>query len=77
MTGLAASNYGLVDRGLLRPGLRADLVAFDPQRVSDLATFDNPVQASRGIEGVWVNGQRVWDGRRPTGLRPGKVLQRH
>ena len=77
MTGLAASNYGLVDRGLLRPGLRADLVAFDPQRVSDLATFDNPVQASRGIEGVWVNGQRVWDGQRPTGLRPGEVLQRH
>ncbi|SEF25440.1 D-aminoacylase [Variovorax sp. NFACC27] len=77
MTGLAAANYGLRDRGLLQPGLRADLVVFDPQRVTDLATFDNPVQASRGIEGVWVNGQRVWDGQRATGLRPGRVLERH
>lgn len=77
MTGLPAGNYGLRDRGLLRPGLRADLVVFDPQHVTDLATFDNPVQASRGIEGVWVNGQRVWDGANATGLRPGRVLQRH
>ncbi len=76
MTGLAARNYGLADRGLLQPGQRADLVVFDPQRVSDLATFEQPVQASRGIEGVWVNGQRVWDGERATGLRPGRVLQR-
>ena len=77
MTGLPAANYGLHDRGLLRPGLRADLVVFDPQHVADLATFDHPIQASRGIEGVWVNGQRVWDGQGATGLRPGRVLQRH
>ncbi|MEH3085023.1 MAG: D-aminoacylase [Xylophilus ampelinus] len=76
MTGLAAENYGLADRGLLRPGMRADLVVFDPRSVADRATFDRPIQASEGIEGVWVNGQRVWDGRGPTGARPGRVLSR-
>jgi N-acyl-D-amino-acid deacylase len=76
MTGLAAANYGLADRGLLAPGRKADLVAFDPRRVADRATFDRPVQASEGIEGVWVNGRRVWDGHGPTGARPGEVLVR-
>lgn len=76
MTGLAARHYGLRDRGLLRPGYRADVVMFDAARVTDLATFERPVQASEGIDGVWVNGQRVWDGRGPTGARPGEVLSR-
>ncbi|MES2185596.1 MAG: D-aminoacylase [Pseudomonadota bacterium] len=76
MTGLAAANYGLADRGLLRAGLRADVVVFDPLRVADTATFDQPIQTSEGIAGVWVNGQRVWDGRQSTGLRPGQVLSR-
>ncbi|WP_375574530.1 N-acyl-D-amino-acid deacylase family protein [Paracidovorax oryzae] len=76
MTGLAAENYGLADRGLLRAGWKADFVVFDPAQVQDVATFDHPVQASRGIEGVWVNGLRVWDGREPTGLRPGRMLER-
>lgn len=76
MTGLAARHYGLHDRGLLRPGYRADVVVFDAARVTDLATFEQPVQPSQGIDGVWVNGQRVWDGQRPTGARPGEVLSR-
>ncbi|GAA6118205.1 D-aminoacylase [Acidovorax sp. FG27] len=76
MTGLAAENYGLADRGLLRAGWKADLVVFDPAQVQDVATFDHPVQASRGIEGVWVNGRQVWDGGQPTGQRPGRVLMR-
>lgn len=76
MTGLAARHYGLVDRGLLRPGYRADLVVFDAAGVTDRATFERPVQASEGIASVWVNGQRVWDGQRATGALPGEVLSR-
>jgi N-acyl-D-amino-acid deacylase len=76
MTGLAAANYGLADRGLIREAQKADLVAFDPQRVTDTATFDHPIQASRGIECVWVNGERVWDALKSTGRRPGRVLTR-
>jgi N-acyl-D-amino-acid deacylase len=76
MTGLAAHYYGLPDRGLLRPGMRADLTLLDPARVGDRATFEQPLQTSVGIEGVWVNGQRVWDGLGATGARPGEVLAR-
>ena len=76
MTGLAAEQYGLAQRGRLAPGWFADLVVFDPQRVTDKATFEAPVQASQGIEQVWVNGRQVWDGHQPTGARPGQVLRR-
>lgn len=75
MTGLAAEQYGLTERGLLRPGYYADLVLFDPEQVNDLATFEQPVQISQGIDGVWVNGQPVWNGSQASGLRPGQVLQ--
>ncbi|HZY19620.1 MAG TPA: D-aminoacylase [Ramlibacter sp.] len=76
MTGLAARHYGVGDRGLVAPGLKADLVVFDPQHVTDRATFEQPIQASHGMERVFVNGQCVWDGLRPTGATPGEVLQR-
>jgi N-acyl-D-amino-acid deacylase len=76
MTGLAARHYGLAERGLLRPGYHADVVVFDADRVTDLATFEAPVQASQGIAGVWVNGLPVWDGQRASGARPGQVLTR-
>jgi N-acyl-D-amino-acid deacylase len=76
MTGLAARHYGLADRGLLVPGHRADVVVFDAARVADLATFEQPIQASVGIEQVFVNGQCVWDGERTTGALPGRVLER-
>lgn len=76
MTGLAAANYGLADRGLLEPGQRADIVLVDAQRVADRATFEVPIQTSVGIDGVWVNGQRVWDGEHATGALPGRVLTR-
>jgi N-acyl-D-amino-acid deacylase len=76
MTGLAAKNYGLADRGLLAAGRKADVVVFDPRRVSDRATFEQPIQASVGMERVFVNGQCVWDGERATGATPGEVLQR-
>ncbi|HWL29979.1 MAG TPA: D-aminoacylase [Burkholderiaceae bacterium] len=76
MTGLAAKNYGLKDRGLIRPGYFADMVLLDEHLVGDRATFDAPVQTSQGIRGVWVNGERVWDGADVSGRRPGRVLSR-
>ncbi|WP_144639527.1 N-acyl-D-amino-acid deacylase family protein [Bordetella genomosp. 13] len=76
MTGLAAEQYGLDKRGLLREGYQADLVLLDPEHVTDAATFEAPVQASRGINAVWVNGQQVWDGQATGAARPGQVLTR-
>ena len=75
MTGLAAHQYGLTERGLLKPGYYADLVLLDPERVTDLATFEQPIQASQGIDGVWVNGRCVWDGSQASGECPGHVLR--
>ncbi|PND35317.1 D-aminoacylase [Achromobacter pulmonis] len=74
MTGLAADQYGIADRGRLREGYHADLVLFDPATVTDVATFSAPIQASQGIQAVWVNGKRVWDGERTGAERPGQVL---
>ncbi len=74
MTGLAADQYGVAGRGLLREGYHADLVLFDPATVTDVATFSAPIQASRGIHAVWVNGRQVWDGERTGAERPGQVL---
>ncbi|MDQ2148169.1 D-aminoacylase [Alcaligenaceae bacterium C4P045] len=77
MTGLAARNYGIAERGLLQTGHFADLVLLDPARVADNATFEAPIQVSTGIEQVWVNGQPVWDGKAgKSGVLPGRVLQR-
>lgn len=74
MTGLAADQYGIAGRGRLREGYHADLVLFDPATVTDVATFSAPIQASHGIQAVWVNGKRVWDGERTGAERPGQVL---
>jgi len=75
MTGLSASRFGLRDRGVLRPGIHADLVLFDPDTVIDRATFEQPKLPSAGIERVWVNGRVVWDGESATGERPGRALR--
>ena len=56
MTGLTARNFRIAERGLVRPGLMADLVVFDPARVADTATYDAPISASVGISAVFVNG---------------------
>lgn len=74
MTGLAAEQYGISQRGILREGYHADLVLFDPATVTDVATFSAPVQPSQGIHCVWVNGKPVWDGERTSTHRPGQVL---
>jgi N-acyl-D-amino-acid deacylase len=74
MTSLPAMRLGLADRGIIRPGMKADLVLFDPQRVRDTATFKNPHQYAEGIRLVAVNGRVVFDGKSMTGVRPGRIL---
>jgi len=77
MTGQPAARLGLEDRGLIRPGLAADLVLFDPATVLDRATTEDPHARSTGIEKVWVNGALVFAEGQATDRRPGKVLRRH
>src|SRR5262245_49113207 len=74
MTALPAQRLGLTDRGLLRPGMRADVAIFDPIRVRDLATFEKPHQYAEGFSYVIVNGQIVFEGNAVTSARPGRVL---
>ena len=75
MTSQAAGRVGLHDRGLLRPGMMADVVVFDPARVRDLATFEEPTRYAEGIEHVVVNGRVVLESGRMTGERPGRALR--
>jgi N-acyl-D-amino-acid deacylase len=72
---LPAQGMRLTDRGVLKAGLWADVVVFDPATVRDLATFDNPNQLSQGMEYVLVNGVPVIDQGKMTGAKPGKVLR--
>jgi N-acyl-D-amino-acid deacylase len=72
---LPAQRLRLTDRGVLKSGMWADIVIFDPATVRDLATFDNPNQLSEGMEYVLVNGVPVIDQSRMTGALPGKVLR--
>ncbi|HZQ96363.1 MAG TPA: D-aminoacylase [Candidatus Sulfotelmatobacter sp.] len=74
-TALAAQRMRLTDRGVLKAGMWADVVIFDPATVRDRATFDNPNQLSEGMEYVLVNGVPVIDQGRMTGALPGKVLR--
>jgi N-acyl-D-amino-acid deacylase len=60
MTGLTARNFRISGRGLLRPGMMADVVVFDPARIADTATYDVPISASIGIASVHVNGVRAY-----------------
>lgn len=75
MTSLAAQRVGLADRGLVRPGMYADLTVFDPETVSDRATFEQPHQPSVGIAYVFVNGVAVLREGRLTEARPGRGLR--
>ena len=75
MTSLAAQRVGLADRGLLRPGMAADITIFDPETVNDRATFEKPHQPSVGITYVLVNGQIVLRRGELTSARPGRGLR--
>ena len=72
---LPAQRMRLTDRGVLKEGMWADVVVFDPGTVRDLATFENPNQLSEGMEYVLVNGEPVIDSGKMTGKLPGKVLR--
>jgi dihydroorotase/N-acyl-D-amino-acid deacylase len=74
MSSLPAQRLGLTDRGVLRQGLKADLVVFDPAIVRDTATFEKPHSYAEGVHAVIVNGQVVFENGRMTDARPGRVL---
>ncbi len=74
-TSLPAQILGIRDRGLVREGYHADLVIFDPNTVTDRATYENPHQYSTGIDYVMVDGTVVVDDGKITAARPGKVLR--
>jgi N-acyl-D-aspartate/D-glutamate deacylase len=76
MTGVAARALGLHDRGWLRPGAWADVVVFDPARVADRSTYEEPHRYSAGVSTVVVNGHVVIDGGDHTGALPGRVIRR-
>jgi len=75
MTSLAAQRVGLNDRGLLKPGLYADITVFDPNTIIDNSTFENPSQLATGVSYVIVNGVPVVDGGRITSALPGRALK--
>jgi N-acyl-D-amino-acid deacylase len=74
MTSFPAARTGLTERGLLRPGMKADITVFDPVTIRDRATFERPHAYAEGVSTVLVNGILVVDGGRLTGVRPGRVL---
>jgi N-acyl-D-amino-acid deacylase len=75
MTSFPAQKLGLKDRGLIREGMRADIVIFDPDTIADTCTYENPHQFPVGIPYVVVNGDIVVDDGNHTGVRPGMVLR--
>src|SRR6266446_3690448 len=74
MSSFPAARIGLADRGVLRPGMKADIAVFDPARVRDAATFEKPHQYAAGFAYVIVNGQVVYENGAMTAARPGRVL---
>ncbi len=75
MTALPAQLFGLHERGTIGPGMHADLVTFDPERVVDRATYEQPFAVPEGIRDVYVNGRAVLRDGALTGARPGRVLR--
>lgn len=77
MSALPAAKMRFADRGVLKQGMWADVVVFDPATITDKATFEQPNQLSIGMEYVLVNGVPVVAGGKPTNALPGKVVRRH
>jgi N-acyl-D-amino-acid deacylase len=78
MTGHTASVFGMVDRGVIRPGAYADLVLFDPATVRDLSTYDAPTRPAQGILETWINGQSAYVfGQGATSARAGRLVTRN
>jgi N-acyl-D-amino-acid deacylase len=75
LTGLPATNLKLNNRGFLKEGYHADIVIFDPERIEDHATFENPHQYATGVEHVFVNGIQVLNQGEHTGEFPGRFVK--
>lgn len=73
MTSMPAQRFSLVDRGLVRPGMQADLVLFD-EDITDRATFESPTELASGVDYVWVAGEPIVADGKVTGRRPGRML---
>ncbi len=76
MSGEAAAHMGIADRGVIRPGARADLILFDPATIADRATNEDPSALSVGVSRVWVNGGLVMKDGKATGIRTGEPVRR-
>jgi N-acyl-D-amino-acid deacylase len=76
MTSLSAEQVGLQERGLIRPGYKADLVLFDPDRFADKASIEDPDALAVGVVEVIVDGKAVYRDGKPTGVYPGQFLRR-
>lgn len=74
MTGKSAARFGLNDRGILKVGLKADLVLFDEGKIIDRAEFIAPFNYPEGIKEVWVAGSSVLKNGKITDKRPGELL---
>ncbi len=75
MTSAVATRLGIGERGVLKPGMYADIVVFDPATVVDHATFEDPHQLSTGVVHVLVNGTPVVRDGRHTGALPGRIVR--
>ncbi len=75
MSGWPAQRMGLSDRGLIREGMRADVIVFDLDKLQDTATYERPIAAPTGIDDVIVNGVPALEGGTVTGARAGRVLR--
>jgi N-acyl-D-amino-acid deacylase len=76
MSSFPAQRVGMRDRGLIRPGLKADVVVFNPATIADRATFEKPHQYAEGVSAVIVNGQVALKGGQITGSRAGRIVRR-
>ena len=77
MSSFPARRMGLPDRGIVRTGMKADIVVFDPATIVDKATFERPHQYAEGISSVIVNGVATLEAGKITGQRAGRALTRH
>jgi dihydroorotase/N-acyl-D-amino-acid deacylase len=75
MTSAVAERLLIGDRGVLRPGMYADVVVFDPARIQELTTYEKPNQLSVGVSEVFVNGVEVVRDGKHTGAKPGRIVR--
>ena len=76
MTSMPAARYGMQQKGLVREGMDADIVVFDPEKVKDNATYENPTELAAGMDYVFVNGVMTLEGGSFTGDAAGEVMRK-